>query len=121
MLVVPQQSTVVLLEMVRLGLVPAGPQLHLYQNDVTPGPMTVFADFQPCNFPGYGGAQAVAFTSAAFLNDNGNAEIDAAPVNFACAGGVASVSNSRQTFRAFATIGSFVANVPAKRELRYIV
>lgn len=85
-LIIPTAGAVKLLDELRPGLNAGGPQLALYQNDITPGPDTVFADFQPCNFEGYGGAQTLTFPDAAIPTADGAAVISAQPVVFTCTG-----------------------------------
>lgn len=56
-------------------------EIHLYQNDYTPGPGSVVGDFVPADFDGYA-EKVVTLTVGPYINPAGQAEIQNASMNW---------------------------------------
>jgi hypothetical protein len=79
-LCVPSAGALAILERFRVSVFVGWPKISLYVNDLVPNIGSVLADFLPAPGDALGGPQLVPFLTPAFINPDGRAEIDAAPV-----------------------------------------
>lgn len=102
MLVVCNDGSLRLLEIVRASFNLHPVRVGLYQNDLLPTLLSTVADFTPCSFPGYV-SQLLNWPDAASVDPSGHGVIEASTVTWKV---TADVSPRQRVYGYFVTTGS---------------